>query len=36
MSEEPASKDPPQSSYLAVFIVAFGLLVITMFKWPLW
>jgi hypothetical protein len=36
MSDENPSKDPPQSAYLLAFLAAFGLLVVTMFAYPLW
>jgi len=36
MSDEEPSKDPPQSTYLLVFLLSFVLLIVTMFIYPLW
>ena len=36
MSDEAPSKDPPQSTYLLAFLLAFALLIVTFFVYPLW
>ena|GEM_PF-625739 len=36
MSDEVKSQDPPQSTYLVTFILAFIILMITMFVFPVW
>ena len=36
MSDEEPSKDPPQSIYIATFLLSFVILMVTMFVYPLW